>query len=312
MRLAKNELETFLNIPLIYYQKINRILKCGEYNYSCLRFVDTGDLTINLKNFFERNIKMKKIIITISVIFFVALNFASNLWANKPSEAERFEVFIKNKGLVKSLEFTEEQITKLKTAVDNSYFPHGRNGKPGIDPPPEEGFKMDDDFRKEIYKILTPKQKELVLTYKFQLDGGFNANALYATKLEIFKLSNEQLKKLREIEVERSGKYQEILKFNRPKKNKDSDNKDSNNKDSDSKNPSDKSNTDKNITDDEKKNISEKSLAQMKASRSKMKEIAAEYNEKMKAVLNAEQIEFGKKLTEAGKGLREKFGIKSH
>jgi Spy/CpxP family protein refolding chaperone len=227
-----------------------------------------------------------------------------NAWANKPSEAERFEVFIKNEGLIKALELTEEQITQLKAAVNNSYFPHGRNGKPGVDPPPEEGFKMDDDFRKEIYKILTPKQKELVLTYKFQLDGGFNANALYATKLEVFNLTNEQLKKLRDLEVERSGKYQEILNSNRPKKN---DNKETNTKKVDEKN-TDK----KDLSDNEKKIIREKAQTQMKASRSKMKEIATEYNEKMKAVLTADQIKSGNKLTEEGKGLREKFGLKSH
>ncbi|MDR2643459.1 MAG: hypothetical protein LBC74_11770 [Planctomycetaceae bacterium] len=229
---------------------------------------------------------MKRTVITISTIIFVALIFVANIWANKPSEAERFEVFIKTESLVKALELTEEQISKLKSAVDNSYFPHGRNGKRGVDPPPDEGFKMDDDFRNEIYKILTPKQKELVLTYKFQLDGGFNANALYATKLEIFNLSAEQLKKLRDLEVERSGKYQEILKTNRPNNNE-------NNSDT------------KNYIDKEKKNIREKIQTQMK-------ETASEYNNKMKAVLTPEQLELGKKLTDEGKDLRKKFGLKNH
>jgi Spy/CpxP family protein refolding chaperone len=233
---------------------------------------------------------MKRTVITTSIVFFVALFCAVNSWANKPSEAERFEVFIKTEGLVKELKLTEDQVAKLKVAVDNSYFPHGRNGKPGVDPPAEEGFKMDDDFRKEIYKILTPEQKELVLTYKFQLDGGFNANALYATKLEIFNLSAEQLTKLRKLEVERSEKYQEILKTSRPKKD-------------DKK--IDKDETNKKTTDNEKKNIREKIQTQMK-------EIASDYNKKMKEVLTAEQIEIGKKLTEEGKDLRKKFGLKAH
>lgn len=228
---------------------------------------------------------MKKIIIMMSSVIFVALIFVSSVLANKPSEAERFEVFIKTDGLIKALELTDEQIVKLKSAVDNSYFPHGRNGKPGVDPPPEKGFKMDDEFRTEIYKILTPKQKDLYLKYKFQLDGGFDANALYVTKLEVFNLSAEQQKKLQELEVERSGKYQELLKANSQKKNTE-ENKNS-----------------ENTATDERKNSMEKS-------RNQMKEIASDYNKKMKAILNPEQQELGKKLTDESKGLRKKVGLK--
>ncbi|MDR2346009.1 MAG: Spy/CpxP family protein refolding chaperone [Planctomycetaceae bacterium] len=235
---------------------------------------------------------MKKLIITISAVIFVAIIFATNATANKPSEAERFEIFIKTESLIKALELTEDQITKIKAAVDNSYFPHGRNGKRGVDPPPEEGFKMDDEFRTEIYKILTPKQKELVLTYKFQLDGGFNANALYATKLEVFNLTEEQQKKLRKLEVERSGKYQELMKKNRPKKVEESEKADADS-DSDSK---------KVTADARKKSI--------ETFRTQMKEVASGYNEKMKDVLTPEQQELGKKLTEESKGLRKKFGLK--
>ncbi|MDR2170467.1 MAG: hypothetical protein LBP59_10030 [Planctomycetaceae bacterium] len=216
---------------------------------------------------------MTKTIITISAIFFVALIFAGGVFANKPSEAERFETFIKTEGLIKALELTESQIERLKIAVNNSYFPHGRNGKPGIEPPPEEGFKLDDDFRTEIYKILTPKQKELYLTYKFQLDGGFNANALYVTKLEIFNLTTEQQKKLQKIEIERSKKYQELIKI--PKQNN--------------------KNNDKNTSENY---------------RNQMKEIAKIYNKKMIDILTEKQLELGKKLTEESKNLRKKVGLK--
>ncbi|MDR1926020.1 MAG: DUF4890 domain-containing protein [Planctomycetaceae bacterium] len=222
-------------------------------------------------------------IFTIMFVGFVAVFFAQFLYANKPSEAERFEIFIKTDGLVKALDLTSEQVEKLKAAVDKSYFPHGRNGKPGVDPPPAEGFKMDDDFRTEIYKILTPKQKQLVLTYKFQLDGGFNANALYTTKLEVFNLTGEQQKKLQELEVERSGKYQEIFKNAKLEKPEE----------------------------DIKKLSNEERKTTMEKIHTKMKEIAADYNKKMKSVLTKEQIELGNKLTNEGKGLREKVGLKA-
>ncbi|MDR2441065.1 MAG: hypothetical protein LBE12_17025 [Planctomycetaceae bacterium] len=221
---------------------------------------------------------MKRTIFTIVTVMFIVAVFAmgvSAVLANKPSEAERFEIFIKNEGLIKKLGLTEEQIGKLKTAVGNSYFPHGRDGKPGGDPPADEAFRMDDEFRAEIYKILSPEQKKQVLTCKFQLDGGFNANALYATKLEVFDLTDEQTKKLRAIEVERSGKYQELLK---------------------------------NI--DFKKLSEEERKTNMEKNRNSMKEIATEYNTKMKAVLTPEQLELGKKLTEEGKNLREEVGLK--
>ncbi|MDR1962906.1 MAG: hypothetical protein LBQ50_03910 [Planctomycetaceae bacterium] len=222
---------------------------------------------------------MKRTVLTISIVFFTLILFAlgvSAVLANKPSEAERFEIFIKTEGLIKKLGLTGEQIEKLKTAVNNSYFPHGRDGKPGGDPPAEEAFKMDDEFRAEIYKILTPEQKKQVQTYKFQLDGGLDANSLYATKLEVFDLTAEQTQKLRNIEVERSGKYQELLKGIDFKK----------------------------LSEEERKTVSEKN-------RSSMKEIATEYNAKMKAVLTPEQLELGKKLTEEGKGLREAVGLKA-
>ncbi|MDR2643450.1 MAG: hypothetical protein LBC74_11725, partial [Planctomycetaceae bacterium] len=69
---------------------------------------------------------MKKTILTIVTIVFVVTVFTlgiSAVLANKPSEAERFETFIKNEGLIKKLGLTGEQIEKLKTAVNNSYFP---------------------------------------------------------------------------------------------------------------------------------------------------------------------------------------------
>ncbi|MDR2116720.1 MAG: hypothetical protein LBP87_10125 [Planctomycetaceae bacterium] len=221
---------------------------------------------------------MKRTILTIVSILFVITVFAlgvSAVLASKPSEAERFEVFVNNESLIKKLGLAGEQIEKLKTAIGNSYFPHGRDGKPAGDPPAEEGFRMDDEFRAEIYKILTPEQKKQVLTYKFQLDGGLDANSLYATKLEVFDLSKEQTRKLRDIEVERSGKYQELLKGIDFKK----------------------------LSEEESKTAIEKN-------RSAMKTIATEYNAKMKAVLTPEQLEIAKKLTEEGKGLREEVGLK--
>ncbi|MDR1491577.1 MAG: hypothetical protein LBT05_02470, partial [Planctomycetaceae bacterium] len=74
---------------------------------------------------------MKRTILTLTILLTLAANIVSNTFANKPSEAERFEIFIKTEGLVKKLGLTDEQIGKLKTAVGNSYFPHGRDGKPG-------------------------------------------------------------------------------------------------------------------------------------------------------------------------------------
>ncbi|MDR1054145.1 MAG: hypothetical protein LBL39_08215 [Planctomycetaceae bacterium] len=244
---------------------------------------------------------MKRTILTIVTVLFVAALSAisvSAVLANKPSEAERFEVFIKNEGLIKKLGLTEEQIGKLKTAVNNSYFPHGREGKPGGDPPADKAFKMDDEFRAEIYKILTPEQKKQVLTYKFQLDGGLDMSSIYATKLEIFDLTTEQTAKLRTLETERSAKYHEVLKpLGMDMRSQEA----------------------KEKAGEKKENEKEtKKLSQdeMKTAMGKIKEpfakIGKEYNEKMLSVLTPEQLKLAKKLTEEGKKLSDEVGLKRH
>jgi Spy/CpxP family protein refolding chaperone len=240
---------------------------------------------------------MKRTILTIVTVMFVVAVFTmgvSVVLANKPSEAERFEIFIKTEGLVKKLGLTDEQIGKLKTAVNNSYFPHGREGKPGGDPPAEEAFRMDDEFRAEIYKILTPEQKKQVLTYKFQLDGGLDMKSIYATKFEVFDLTDEQTTKLRALEVERSSKYHEILKpLGMDMRSQEAKEK---------------------AGEKPEKEIKKLSQDELKATMKKTKEpfakIGKEYNEKMLSVLTPEQLEFAKKLTEGGKGLREEVGLK--
>ncbi|MDR1479221.1 MAG: hypothetical protein LBJ00_09790 [Planctomycetaceae bacterium] len=242
---------------------------------------------------------MKRTILTIGTIMFVAVSSAigvSAVLANKPSEAERFEVFIKNEGLVKKLGLTEEQIVKLKTAVNNSYFPHGREGKAGGDPPAEKAFKMDDEFRTEIYKILTPEQKKQVLTYKFQLDGGLNMSSIYATKFEVFDLTADQIAKLRSLETERTAKYSEILKpLGMDMRSQEAKEK---------------------AGEKPEKEAKKLSPDEMKTAMGKIKEpfakISKEYNEKMLSVLTPEQLKFAKKLTEEGKGLSEEVGLKKH
>ncbi|MDR1492360.1 MAG: hypothetical protein LBT05_06540, partial [Planctomycetaceae bacterium] len=204
--------------------------------------------------------------------------------------------FIKTEGLVKKLGLTDEQIGKLKTAVGNSYFPHGRDGKPGGDPPAEKAFRMDDEFREEIYKILTPEQKKQVLTYKFQLDGGLEMKSIYATKFEVFGLTGEQTAKLRALEVERSGKYHEILKpLGMDMRSQEAKEK---------------------AGEKPEKEVKKLSQDELKASMEKIKEpfakIGKEYNEKMLSVLTPEQLEFAKKLTEEGKGLRKEVGLPEH
>jgi Spy/CpxP family protein refolding chaperone len=240
---------------------------------------------------------MKRTILTIVTVVFVVTVFAlgvSAVLANKPSEAERFEIFIKNESLIKKLGLTGEQTEKLKTAVGNSYFPHGRDGKPGGDPPAEKAFRMDDEFRAEIYKILTPEQKKQVLTYKFQLDGGLDMNSIYATKLEIFDLTAEQTAKLQTLETERSAQYHEILKpFGMDMRSQEAKEK---------------------AGEKPEKEVKKLSQDEMKAAMEKIKEpfakIGKEYNEKMLSVLTPEQLELAKKLTEEGKGLREEVGLK--
>ncbi|MDR1960476.1 MAG: hypothetical protein LBQ54_15810 [Planctomycetaceae bacterium] len=226
----------------------------------------------------------------------LSISTVSNVFANKPSEAERFEVFIKNDGFKKKLALTDEQIEKLKAAIDHSYFPHGRPGKPAGDPPADKAFRMDDEFLNEVCQILTPEQKKQVQTYKFQMWGGLETSSIYATKFEVLGLSQEQREKLRALEVERSGKYQEILK---PA-----------GLDMRSQEAKEKAGGE---TPEKEKETKKPSPEEMKAVMEKIREpfagIGKEYNEKMLAVLTPEQIELGKKLTEEGKGLREEVGL---
>jgi Spy/CpxP family protein refolding chaperone len=240
---------------------------------------------------------MRRSILTIVTAVLVTVVFVlgvSAVLANKPSEAERFQVFIKNDHLIKKLGLSGEQIEKLKAAVDNSYFPHGRDGKPGGDPPAEEGFRMDDEFRAEIYKILTPEQKKQVLTFKFQLDGGLNMSSIYATKLEIFGLTAEQTVKLRKLEAERSAKYQEILKpLGMDMRSKEA-----------------KEKAGEKAGPEEKKSSPEEMKAAMEKIKEPFAKIGREYNEKMLSVLTPEQLDLAKKLTEEGKCLREEAGLK--
>jgi Spy/CpxP family protein refolding chaperone len=240
---------------------------------------------------------MKRTIFTLTIMLTLAVSVVTNTFANKPSEAERFEVFIQNEGFRKKLGVTDEQIEKLKAVIDNSYFPHGREGKTSGDPPAEKAFRMDDEFLKEVYKILTSEQKKQVQTYKFQMWDGLETSTIYATKFEILGLSQEQLEKLRAFEVERTAKYHEILKplgmDMRSQEAKDLAGE-----------------------KEKEKEVKKRSPEDMKAAFEKIKEpfakIAKEYNEKMLEVLTPEQLELGKKLTEEGKELRKEVGLPEH
>lgn len=217
-------------------------------------------------------------LLTITTILFLSLFFANSAqkaFASKPSEAERFAVFTKNEGLQQKLGLTDTQLEKLKKAMDASYFPHGRpgTGKPE-ELPSDEAFKQDEKFLAEVYEILTPEQKELFKVFKFQLNGGMEAGAVYVTKWEVLDLNKEQIEKLQSLEVERSGKYDALMK---------------------------------NIKTEGKSRKDAQAI--FDKIREPFAEITKEYNVKMMDVLTPEQIEKGKKLTEKGKNLREEVGM---
>ena len=214
------------------------------------------------------------LLIAFACVAIFSMGIVSTSWASKPSEAERFEIFLKTEGLRKKLALTDEQVERLKVAVENSYFPHGREGKPPVTFTDEEMFQEDKKFFADIYKILTAEQKKQVQLYKFQLNGGLDTKSVYTTKWEILDLSEEQVKTLQKLEMERSAKYDALMK-----------------------------------EVDFKNKSREEAKAAMEKIQKPFADISSEYNAKMKGVLNEKQLELGKKLTEEGKGLRKEVGL---